>query len=717
MSHIFYELHSIPVPEGGHVHTTDNVVVVYEYTGTERHKKSIGKFIPAENKMYPNEYFKFVYRNIWAEQFGGGKVLPEVLYPNLYAMTLGVGYSLGVYPIVLSSYGDLYANALMDYGMFSIRDRSNAVYLMRESMESQVLFSRKCPSDDFYSELFNDKITGEMNHNFRMRWIENRRQALIEQAKVEAKAQAKAKGIKFDSKDLKVPPGKIWLCVDGSNINCTVADSETAEMGHAKSGKQITIVSFIWAVDTTGMPITWFVNNGGMPDNKAFDEMIKFLSSSGFQVEGVIMDRGFATLEILEKLDELGFDYVIMLKSDCDGYAEMMKRHAATIRWKVDHIINDDGLFGLADTVKVFKNQKSESLIGLYFNGAVSSKGFHDLGRKVRAELKKLRLQLRKDPQKASVSDDMRPYVKLVQNQTGDIEINVDFPVWQTDSDASGFFAIATKKLKTAEQIDATYSLRDASEKQFSVFKSQLGDNVARQHTDKGVKNRLAAGFIAAILRFAIQQACKKLELDTNVMIKKLGNRGHFRYMPGDYYQAIRDTPADVKKLLAQYGIKEDHIQKMALEVNQQNAGETLPIVRKIPDLGPKPRNKGGRKATPKTEKVPEVPATVQPQSEQQPVKRGRGRPKGSLSKSTLERLAREAANPTPPKRRGRPKGSRNKSTEAKLKAEAERKQKRGVGRPKGSKDKTPRKPRAKTGKVTQTVKKLLALGAKIFKK
>jgi len=90
------------------------------------------------------------------------------------------------------------------------------------------------------------------------------------------------------------------------------------------------------------------------------------------------------------------------------------------------------------------------------------------------------------------------------------------------------------------------------------------------------------------------------------------------------------------------------------------------------------------------------------------PVKRGRGRPKGSTNKTTTAKAkpAAKAADGTEPAKRGRgrPKGSKNKTTAAKpaaVAADGTAPVKRGRGRPKGSTNKTtkPKTAKAAAGK------------------
>ena len=73
--------------------------------------------------------------------------------------------------------------------------------------------------------------------------------------------------------------------------------------------------------------MTWFVNNGSTPDCKAFDEVIKFLGDDGIGVEGVILERGFASNDVINAMTACNLDYVVMLKGKFGGIRAMFEAH------------------------------------------------------------------------------------------------------------------------------------------------------------------------------------------------------------------------------------------------------------------------------------------------------------------------------------------------------------------------------------------------------
>ena len=308
MSHIYWELKEIPIPKEAYINTSDGRVFLMNTDGTGKKKRKVIGHAASMETMHPNDLFKYLYSSLWAEYYGSGKLPEHELNIGMYALSLGISYSSGLYPVLQDVYGPLYGNAIMDYAMYSIMDRSDTTQLFPDRMSREVLFSKEAYSDDWYSGMFQHHMPEDANHQFRMKWL----------------AECNRRGIT-----------RAWITIDGSNNDCCVRKSDLCEKGEAKSHTNSDLVSYIWALDVkTGTPITYFVNNGGMVDSKAFQKLAAFLKSSGIEIEGVILDRGFCTHDVFQMLEDCGYPYVVMLKSDTYGHTQMMERHAAEIRWR-----------------------------------------------------------------------------------------------------------------------------------------------------------------------------------------------------------------------------------------------------------------------------------------------------------------------------------------------------------------------------------------------
>lgn len=644
MSHIYWELHEIPRPEKSYINHSDGRVFLMKDNGLGRKTRQVIGHATSETMMHPNDLFKFLYPEEWKQHYGDSKLPEHELHIGMYAAALGIGYSTNLYPILHEIYGPLYGNAIMDYAMYSIMDQSDVTQLFADRMAGQVLFSRETYSDSWYCELFHERMSEDANHQFRYRWLK----------------ECSKRGCQ-----------KVWLSMDGSNNDCNVKTSDLSEPGKAKSHTNSNIVSYIWAVDAqTGMPVSYDVNNGGMTDSKAFQKMALTLKSAGIEIEGIILDRGFATHDVVAMLQECAYPYVLMLKSDTYGHTKMMELYASDIRWKVTNIINDNGLFGISDFQKIFGQHPERAYINLYFDGQNASGRSLTLIRKVRIAVKEGEAAILQG-KRPTIPKELSAYLKVVKDGAS-WKTEYLYDAWQRAVDNKGFCSIASSENFGPTETDRLYHLRDASEKQYAIMKSQMGYDVTRVHSTESIENKLAVCFVAAVIRNEFQQACKSLGYDTNRMLQEI-NRISLVLMTDGLYSAINNQSGRQCDLLHCFGIERGYFKTFADDVNQRMANPINSQIRRLPDdPAGKAQKKRGR------------PPKGKQGSESEAPKRKPGRPKGSKNKKTLEQEKAEFVNEK--RKPGRPKGSKNKSTIEK-ESLAQMTAKRKPGRPKGSKN------------------------------
>lgn len=635
MSHIYWELKEIPIPSDAHINHSDGRVFTISDEGSGKKIRRVIGRATSENTMHPNDMYKYIYRNQWEEYYGGKDLPQHELNVGMYATTLGIGYSTGLYPMLHETYGPLYANAIMDYAMYTILDRSDSTQLLPERLKKEVIFSKDIHSDSWYSELFNKKMDEKSNNQFRIKWLN----------------KCVEKGLT-----------KAWLSIDGSNNDCYVQNSDLCEKGVAKSHTNRNIISFIWVLDTeTGTPITYFVNNGSMVDSKAIQRIITTLKNAGVEVEGIILDRGFCNHEVIKALEECKYPYIVMLKSDTYAHTNMISKYACDIRWNVEYCVSDDGIFGKSEYNQIFENYDEKAWINLYFDGLNGSGRAVKLIQRIRSIYRLINdSNCQKKP---NIPSDLIKYFYL--EEIDNIwKVKYNFEAWQKSIDSKGYCSIASSIELNPELVNQIYHLRDVSEKQFMIVKSQLGFNVTRTHTSDSILNKFAVCFIAAVIRSELYQVCKRLGYDTNRTIREI-DRISLVLMTDGFYTAINNLTLRQKEFLKQFNIGADSFKKFAVDVNQRKSNPIISQVRVLPEAGVTARKRGR-------------PAKAKPEAEADKPKKQRGRPKGSKNKKTLEKEAMLSNAPQQPKRKpGRPKGSKNKPKSDTLK--------RGPGRPKKS--------------------------------
>ena len=317
-----------------------------------------------QEKMVPNRYFRDFYPELYSNAYPERKLPAHEMSVGMYALTLGIATETGLYDDLRNIYGTQNVNAILDYAMFCVQHQSNVTQVFERAMARDVLFSDKLHSDSWYSDFFSKKISEDQHHAFRIRRIER----LV------------AAGLK-----------KVWLSIDGSNNDCEARQSELAQFGFPKShNNSKTIVGYMYAVDAaTGEPVTYFTYNGSVPDCQAFQKISVFLNSFHIEIEGVILDRGFAVPAVFDSIESYGWKYVIMLPSDVYAHKQMMQDHADEIRWHSDYLL-DSGMFGTADTKQLFRTNERKSRTCLYFDGASGSEQSMKLIRKILSERRKI---------------------------------------------------------------------------------------------------------------------------------------------------------------------------------------------------------------------------------------------------------------------------------------------------------------------------------------
>ena len=688
--HLYDELNEIPVPDFAH---PDGYRVYMNYpVGNGQTKKLyIGQYARKdEGTFYANENFRLYCPKEWEAAYAKENAPHYQYNVGMYAMTLTISHKTNLYPALHDTFGPLYGNALLDFAMYSILDRSNVAYRFKPAMEHEVIFSKERKDDDWLSQMFNSLIPADTVHQFKIRWIQ----------------ECIRRGIR-----------KVWISLDGTNSDCECRISERACKAKNKSGTDKTAVGYMYAISSEdGRPVTFSVFHGDEVDSKAFIEMCEFLTGSGMEIQGIILDRGFLTHSVLELAAERKLPYVIMLKNDTYAHTHMIIDHAEEIYWNVEHLVGIDGLFGISDGPrKIFKDHADTAYINLYFDAKNGS------GRKITFVNKLYRAI--QDAQ-AMISSGLKPVIeggmesylqveeippqterKPDQEEKVSSEGTPAYRIIPTDLCnkvlyKKGFESIASSQDLGPKETNRIYHLRDSSEKQYMVIKSMEGGRVFRIHTDEGILSKGLACFIASILRREISIACEAVGQKPSLMFPQI-ERPALVLMGNGTYKYINNMLETTGNLFASVGCTEEDFETIAGEVNERekSRGRGVSQYHRTPE-DIRNAHKLLKASTRQNEQSGED--TNQPSEADQMIRPSRrpGRPPGSKNKKTLAREAAQALQPAKepaPKRKvGRPPGSKNKKTLAREAAGLLPAPKRKPGRPAGSKDRKPRKRRTK---------------------
>ena len=683
MGHVYKELNPIPRPDFSY--TDDYEVFIWEDKGTGKLRRvNIGIVASRyDNTFHPNDAFRIRYPGLWTEYFGKDPNPSDIRY-GLYAMYLGAGFQTNVYPLLRKVYPIQTANAIMDFSMFVTSRRMNVAQIFESSMNGEMLFSQELHGDSWYSEIFKYAMSEDFNHQFRILWI----------------------------KECKKKYTKVWVCIDGSNNDC-YANSELCGNGEAKSKKNCPLIAYIYAVAPDGSPITYFADKGGKVDSKLFMKMCDFLELNGMTIEGFILDRGFVTHDVLDKILKGEHKYVLMLKSNTYGHTQMLDSFGHKIFWDTHYGVTET-LLGVSSAIplQIFKSEHDKGYVHLFFDMKNAPARFLTLYQKVFSAKAKAEEEIQ-NGNKAQIPKGLTKYIRIMKddkgNQTGVQIIHDEF---NQDCRMKGFYSIATSMPATPQEVDWLYNLRDVSEVTYMIIKSMLGFYVTRGHSTENILSRMFVCFISTIIRNAFRMKCEELGYATNRVMTNLEQVKLCRSNAQSYY-APDDWSKENETILSEFGIKAAHGYIFAAEYNHRLNDKAYDQIRYLPEETKKRLSLSGKLEQNKSvesEPVKQEEAQTEQSQNQATTVRKRGRPPGRKNNKTLEREAAEAERiaqeqamginspPAQKRGRGRPPGRKNdKTLEKEAQAAKEKEQmkllgiepapKRGRGRPKGRKN------------------------------
>ena len=576
-----------------------------------------------------------------------GKLAAVTKRCGLFIYSLALSYQNGMYPALVDCCGPENANAVMDFANYSILFKSNVAKDYPHLMADQVLYSNKLYSDSWLSELFEKRLTESQQEDFKDKWAN----------------ACKQRGIT-----------KVWLCIDGSNSDCSAKEVELAEKGKAKSRKNCNICSYMYAVDAeTGTPITYRLYRGGRVDSKEFIEIQAYLKRYSIEVEGVILDRGFCDIDCLELIRDQKLKYVIMLKENTYGFHRMYEDHAEEIRMKSKQAIGN-GVYAITDECRIFGKYNHTSWITLAYDSKNGVERANYLVDKVHEAVRNINEAISLG-NKPKIEKDIRPYITPVRESDCIVRYDINTEKLQAAMDKKGFSALAADSDYGAFETLSKYDLRDKSEKQYMIIKTQLGNRVFRTHFTNGVKSKGFVAFIASIIRNEMERICKEAKCEFTLALRE-ANFLCVQRTPDNTYMGVHNANCRQINLLSAANLEEVDIDYFALMESRRVNGDIYDQVHKLPSHENSNEEKSGRRKPGR----PFGTKKIQP-NEDVPLKRKRGRPPGSKNKpKQIEQVSKvdvkEAEqNLESPRKRGRPPGSKNKkpAVNAKAKRNAEK--------------------------------------------
>ena len=535
----------------------------------------IGRAID-KTRMYPNHNFRMRYPEAF-QQAAGEPQLKSIKRMGMYAVVLALLEKNSMYRCLHETMGIESANLILDFCMYSILHHSAVSDHFRTAMSEQLLFSRNLKSGKDLSSFFNQDENIERLERFKTEWA----------------GACKKRGIK-----------NVWLAIDGSNNDCA-ADADIAERGYAKSKKDVPVVSYLYAVDSSdGTPISFDVYRGSRVDSKAVMKMIGWLKAYEMNVKGVVVDRGFATKDVLEMLDSNELQYVAMLKGDTNAHKTMLAEYASKISRQFEFMLdrydnsgktdnvrvfssNDNVYYGISseDKVKLFKQHKYKAYVSLIFDGQNGEERQQNWFKKVSNAAVDLQNRLNSG-EDAKVPKEFEKSMEIQQNE-GRKTVLINMEKVQIYGDQKGFSSLATSEKMSAGRANEIYTMRSSVEADFAIVKTQLGYGKTGVHSETGIKTKISIGFIASVIRNELLKAAKKAGLPTNKIAKEI-NYITMGLNQSDRYFVSHTESKKQKEFLKECGVLPADLDRIAEAENKRISSKEPNPFHKFPKANTK---------------------------------------------------------------------------------------------------------------------------------
>lgn len=550
--------HIVDVPKGAIV-KSDRVVLwtirknyIQKKKYNQDQRRMIGKTLDDDQtRMYPNDNFKELFPDVYNLSIGS-RPKPSFQIIGYYVAMKEIAKALPLYKTLCDVFGKEDTDLILDYATYQIAFESSVAQDFESGMKDKALFSEKLRSDSYLSDFFKNSLSEDKIDLFYEQWAT----AIIRHKKLR----------------------KVYLNVDGSNVDCEAEGVTLAEKGHDKSGQKTTIVNMMYAVAPDGTPVTCHQYRGSVIDQTAVKYLIKFFSHTGVSIAGFCADRGFCSKANADMLRENGMGFVLMMTSKPDGFSDARDRLRDGIRNNVDKWIDGTELFGDTTKVRMFSGDEEESFLHVYYDSNRAGCGITKILRRIN-KAKKDAVNAIGEKKTPVFPKDVAAFIGL-RKGTGPKTVEIYKDRIQEAIDNSGFHVLATSEQMTALEACNIYRARDSSEKQYMVMKSKLGLDVYRAGSDKSIGGRQFVAFVAGILRNEIHLSCNRMleetghktRYTTQEVLKEL-NTIRIKRLPGDEYALVMDLSARDEFTLKHLGISKSKLEEYAAKQNDRIHG------------------------------------------------------------------------------------------------------------------------------------------------
>ncbi|MDO4194502.1 MAG: transposase, partial [Erysipelotrichaceae bacterium] len=370
---------------------------------------------------------------------------------------------------------------------------------------------------------------------------------------------------------------KIYISYDSTNKNCQAGDIDIVEFGHPKMDLGLPVFNYSIAYDTENQePLFYEKYPGSINDISQLEFLLDKAYGYGYRHIGFILDRGYFSKQNLEKMDSLGYSFVIMIKGMASLVNSIVLEYSGTFEKKRRCYIDEYEVYGMTVKQRLYVTDEKERYIHIYHNVQKESSERSLLEKQLRQMKSAMDKHVGEAKQFGSGFE--KYYILHYNEKTGQFQFAEEkVSVIEEELSLCGYFCIVTSEPMTAKEAINLYKSRDGSEKLFRGDKSYLGDKSMRVHTEERIDSKIFVEFIALIVRNRIysclKEKMKAMDKKPNFMtvpaaLKELEKIEMVR-LTDNVYHLDHAVTATQKTVLEAFGLNVQNVKYRASEISK----------------------------------------------------------------------------------------------------------------------------------------------------
>jgi hypothetical protein len=320
---------------------------------------------------------------------------------------------------------------------------------------------------------------------------------------------------------------KALIC-DTTSLSSFSDKLRPAEFGYNRDCESLPQINLIMVhARETGLPLTWRMVNGSVPDVATLRNTAVFLSEYGLKEFSFALDKGFCSKANMRDLSSAGLGFVLGVPFNSKWTEDFLKRKRLKLE-SMKRMFSFDGreLHHVSEIIELDIGKGSVLKVAghLFLDPLRRQDMLSSFKRRVMAVEEKASNEIFNSRYDAvewlKENGAGVGHCLLVSGFQGTAKIMHSPMRMARASSALGYCLIAASDTGLSrEQVLSDYRSRDAVEKLFDSLKNELGSKRLRSGDESSVNGRLLIDFLALVLRKSLENALRKAGLSRRLSV------------------------------------------------------------------------------------------------------------------------------------------------------------------------------------------------------